>query len=90
MKKKLSAFFTAFILCLSLLNFSWANEAIELVVPTPPGGAIDYVRGFHNIYSETRFIDYLRDQKWFRDNDACLTSLRFTWSKEYEIGRAHV
>jgi hypothetical protein len=48
--------------------------------------AVDYVKGFHNIYSETRFLDYLRDKKWFRDNDSCLTSLRFTWSKEYDLG----
>ena len=41
MKKKLSALFTAFILSLSLANFAWAADVIELVVPTPPGGAID-------------------------------------------------
>lgn len=41
MKKKLSALFTAFILGLGMFNLAWSTEAIELVVPTPPGGAID-------------------------------------------------
>jgi tripartite-type tricarboxylate transporter receptor subunit TctC len=41
MKKKLSALFTAFVLSLSLVNFAWSADVIELVVPTPPGGAID-------------------------------------------------
>lgn len=41
MKKKLSALFTAFILGLGTFNLAWASTPIELVVPTPPGGAID-------------------------------------------------
>ena len=44
--------------------------------------AVNYVKGFHNIYSETGFLNYLQDNQWFRNSDACLTSLRFTWSKE--------
>jgi len=41
MKKKLSALMTAFILGLSMFNLAWSSETIELVVPTPPGGAVD-------------------------------------------------
>jgi tripartite-type tricarboxylate transporter receptor subunit TctC len=41
MKKKLSALFTAFVLSLGTINYAWSSTAIELVVPTPPGGAID-------------------------------------------------
>jgi tripartite-type tricarboxylate transporter receptor subunit TctC len=41
MKKKLSALFTAFALSLSLANFAWSSTLIEVVVPTPPGGAVD-------------------------------------------------
>lgn len=41
MKKKLSAIFTAFVLSLSLANYAKSALPIELVVPTPPGGAID-------------------------------------------------
>lgn len=41
MKKKLSAFLTAFILGLGVFNLAWSAEPLELVVPTPPGGAID-------------------------------------------------
>jgi hypothetical protein len=48
--------------------------------------AADYVKGFHNIYSEAGFMNFLRDNKWFRDSEACLTSLKFTWSKEYDLG----
>jgi hypothetical protein len=48
--------------------------------------AVNYVKGFHNLYSEKDFINYLRENQWFRNNDSCLTSLRFTWSKEYDLG----
>jgi len=41
MKKKLSALFTAFVLSLSTANYAWSSTPIELVVPTPPGGAVD-------------------------------------------------
>ena len=46
----------------------------------------DYVKGLHNLYSETGFMNFLRDNSWLRENHACLTSLRFTWSKEYDLG----
>ena len=48
--------------------------------------AVNYVKGFHAIYSEAGFVNFLRDNSWFRHNDACLTRLRFTWSKEYDLG----
>ena len=48
--------------------------------------AANYVKGFHNLHAETGFINYLKDQQYFKNNDACLTSLKFTWSKEYNIG----
>jgi hypothetical protein len=48
--------------------------------------AINYVKGLHNLNSESRFVGYLKDQKWFRNNDACFTSLKFVWSKEYCLG----
>jgi tripartite-type tricarboxylate transporter receptor subunit TctC len=41
MKKKLSAFLTAFLLSFAMLDYSLAGDLIEIVVPTPPGGAID-------------------------------------------------
>jgi tripartite-type tricarboxylate transporter receptor subunit TctC len=41
MKKKLSALFVAFFLSLGTINYAWSTNLIELVVPTPPGGAID-------------------------------------------------
>jgi hypothetical protein len=48
--------------------------------------AINYVKGFHNLHAELGFINYLKDQEYFKNNDACLTSLKFTWSKEYDLG----
>jgi hypothetical protein len=48
--------------------------------------AINYVKGLHNIRSELRFVNFLNDQQYFKRNDACMTSLRFTWSKEYDLG----
>lgn len=41
MKKKLSAFLTAFLLSFAMLDYSLAGDLLEIVVPTPPGGAID-------------------------------------------------
>lgn len=48
--------------------------------------AINYVKGLHNLHSELGFVNYLKDQEYFKTNDACFTSLKFTWSKEYDIG----
>ena len=48
--------------------------------------AVNYVKGFHNLHSELGFINYLKDQQYFKNNNACLTSLKFTWSKEYDLG----
>jgi hypothetical protein len=49
--------------------------------------ATNYVRGLHNLHSESGFVDYLREKNYFRENnDRCFTSLRFTWSKEYDLG----
>ena len=48
--------------------------------------AINYVKGFHNLHAELGFINYLKDQEYFKNSDACLTSLKFTWSKEYNLG----
>jgi tripartite-type tricarboxylate transporter receptor subunit TctC len=41
MKKKLYAFLTAFVMSFATINYAWSTETIELIVPTPPGGAID-------------------------------------------------
>jgi len=41
MKKKLYAILTAFIMSFAAMNYAWTTEPIELIVPTPPGGAID-------------------------------------------------
>ena len=41
MKKKLYAILTAFIMSFATMNYAWSTEPIELIVPTPPGGAID-------------------------------------------------
>lgn len=48
--------------------------------------AVNYVKGFYNIQSEHGFVSFLKDNAWFRNNEACLTSLKFTWSKEYDLG----
>ena len=41
MKKKLSAILTAIIMSFATLDYTMAADLIEIVVPTPPGGAID-------------------------------------------------
>ena len=48
--------------------------------------AANYVKGFHNLYAELGFINYLKDQEYFKNSAACLTNLKFTWSKEYDLG----
>ena len=41
MKKKLYTILTSFVMALATMNYVWASNPIELIVPTPPGGAID-------------------------------------------------
>jgi tripartite-type tricarboxylate transporter receptor subunit TctC len=41
MKKKLYAILTAFIMSFATMNYAWSTDLIEIVVPTPPGGAVD-------------------------------------------------
>jgi tripartite-type tricarboxylate transporter receptor subunit TctC len=59
MKKKLYTILTSFIMALATINYAWASNPIELIVPTPPGGAIDttaraisktmFARGINNV-----------------------------------------
>lgn len=48
--------------------------------------AQDYVKGFHNLFSEHGFRNFLIDNQWFKYSNDCATSLKFTWSKEYDLG----
>jgi len=48
--------------------------------------AVNYVKGLHNLFAESAFVDFLRDNQWFKNSDRCFTSLKFTWSKEYDLG----
>lgn len=41
MNRKIHELFTAFVMSLAVWNFAWAEPIVELVVPTPPGGAVD-------------------------------------------------
>jgi tripartite-type tricarboxylate transporter receptor subunit TctC len=41
MKEKLYAFVTAFIMSFAMIDYSMAAKQIEIIVPTPAGGAID-------------------------------------------------
>lgn len=59
MKKKFYALLMAFVLGLATVDFALAKDMIEIVVPTPPGGAVDMTarslskallnRGYENI-----------------------------------------
>jgi len=49
--------------------------------------ALNYVKGLHNLHAESGFVDYLQTNEYFRQNDRCFTSLKFTWSKEYDLGK---
>lgn len=48
--------------------------------------AKNFIKGFHNIASEKGFMNFLRENGWFRHSDSCLTRLNFIWSKEYDLG----
>jgi hypothetical protein len=48
--------------------------------------ATNYVKGLYNLTAEIGFKEYLRDNGWFRKNEACFTKLNFIWSKEYDLG----
>jgi hypothetical protein len=45
-----------------------------------------YIKGFYNLTQEFGFRQWLEDNQWFRENNRCYTSLRHTWSKEYNLG----
>ena len=48
--------------------------------------AENFVKGLHNLRSEFGFVDWLNDNKWFKNNNNNLTNLQFVWSKEYCLG----
>jgi hypothetical protein len=45
-----------------------------------------YVKGFYNLTQEFGFKQWMEDNGWFRENNRCFTSLKFIWSKEYDLG----
>jgi hypothetical protein len=48
--------------------------------------AVNYIKGFHNLTSEFGFSNYLIDNGWLKNSQACFTQLNFLWSKEYNLG----
>jgi hypothetical protein len=48
--------------------------------------ALNYVKGMHSLYSESGLVHWLRQNQYFRHSDQCVTSLKFIWSKEYDLG----
>jgi hypothetical protein len=48
--------------------------------------AENYMRGFYNLTLEPGFRTWLNDNGWMRYGDQCFTSLKFIWSKEYDLG----
>jgi hypothetical protein len=46
-----------------------------------------YIKGFYNLNSEFGFVNWLRDNNWFRTSDRAFTNLNFVWSKEYDLGQ---
>ena len=48
--------------------------------------ALVYVKGLHNIRNEVNFMNFLRDNNWFRTSDRAMTNLNLIWSKEYDLG----
>jgi len=61
MKEKLFAILTAVVMSFAMVDYSMATEPITLIIPTPPGGAIDSTaraisksltaRGINNVVS---------------------------------------
>lgn len=48
--------------------------------------ALNYVKGFHNLTAEFGFQQFLQDNNWFNKSSNCFTSLKYIWSKEYDLG----
>ena len=46
-----------------------------------------YIKGFYNLTSEFGFVDWLRDNNWFRTSSNAFTNMNFVWSKEYDLGQ---
>ena len=47
--------------------------------------ALNYISGFHNLYGEHQFRQWMSDNNWI-DKDSCWTKTKAIWSKEYDLG----
>ena len=47
--------------------------------------ARDFISGFHNLYGEHLFRQWMLDNNWI-DKESCWTKTQAIWSKEYDLG----
>jgi hypothetical protein len=47
--------------------------------------ALNYVKGLFNLQSETRFMDFVNENQYVREQNQ-LVNLRLMFSKEYDLG----
>jgi len=67
-------------------NIKTADQQLLVDLQNNNQVANSYVKGLYNLTSEFGFVNYLRDNGWLRHNNNCVTSLKFIWSKEYNLG----
>lgn len=47
--------------------------------------AVMFIQGLYSLNAESFFMNFLRDNNWFRKNNKSLTNLKHIWSKTYDI-----
>lgn len=72
-------------------NGSWKNivsadDRLKFDLAAGVQPAKNYIQGLHNLTSEFGFVRWLNDNKMLRNNARNLIALKFTWSKEYDLG----
>ena len=73
-------------------NNQWKNidtrHDLRLLEDIQRGNPVanNFIKGFHNLATEKGFVDFLRQERWFRHADLCFTTLKFVWSQEHDLG----
>ena len=66
--------------------FTNGNLRLQNDIEASKKSAIYFVKGLHNLKADHLFMNFLKDNNWFKENEAELTNLKFISSKKYCLG----